>query len=100
MHDLIVFVAVEIAQRAPVFLLKWALGWAAKSLWRWVMVQGKEFLSTGQAAKKVGIRSWEVSRLYERGMMPPAARAGNRRIIPIEDLPALREAAKQAGYLK
>jgi excisionase family DNA binding protein len=60
----------------------------------------KQFYSTGEVSKILGIRSLHVSRIYERGFMPPATRVGPHRIIPAADLDALREAAKAAGYLK
>ena len=64
------------------------------------MSEPKTLYSTGQAAKVVGIRPDQVMRLYERGLMPPAQRVGIHRAIPVDDLPRLKEAAIEAGYLK
>ena len=58
-----------------------------------------EWLTTGQMAKRLGIDSWQVSRLYQRGLVEEPARLGRFRLIPAADLDKLRRAALAAGYL-
>lgn len=98
MEDCITAFGLAIAIRLTCWLAP--LAWT--KLRRCVMHPGqaKDFLSVGQVAEKLGINSVQVGRLYERGFLPAAPRVGMRRIIPVEDLPKLKEAAKQAGYLK
>ena len=56
-------------------------------------------MSTGEAAKALGIDAWQLVRLYERGLAEEPARFGRYRAIDPADLPALRRAAVKAGYL-
>lgn len=60
---------------------------------------GKTY-STGDAAKRLGVPSWKIRRLFERGLLPPPQRAGHLRVIEASDLPKVEEALRQAGYLK
>ena len=83
--------------------LRWALGLMATWLRRksdMATAATDQFLSVGDAGERIGVTAWQVSRLYERGFMTPAPRIGGRRIIPVADLPRLKEAARKAGYLK
>jgi DNA-binding transcriptional MerR regulator len=57
------------------------------------------FLTLGQVAQKFNCREWQVRRLYERQLLPPARRAGQYRIVTSEELPAIKAALLQAGYL-
>lgn len=103
MRDLITGAALAVAQALGVRLAITAASWLSAWVRRKFMGhsnQHPEFISVGQAANRLGIRTLHVCRLYERGFMPPAQRVGMRRIIPLEDLPKLKEAAKAAGYLK
>ena len=55
--------------------------------------------TTREAAAAVGIFDWQARRLYARGKLPEPIRFGPYRLIRREDLPALRQAAIEAGYL-
>jgi hypothetical protein len=56
-------------------------------------------MSTGDAARAIGVRDWQLTRLFRRGLVSEPARVGRFRIIRAADLPRLREAAVRAGYL-
>src|SRR4051794_7566913 len=56
-------------------------------------------LSIGQIAASWGVAAWKVRRLYERGILPPAARVGAYRVVPITDLPKIKAALREVGYL-
>jgi DNA-binding transcriptional MerR regulator len=56
-------------------------------------------LSTGDAASHVGVAPWQIRRLYERGILPPAARVGSYRVIDPDELPKIEAALRDAGYL-
>jgi hypothetical protein len=58
-----------------------------------------KFLSTGQAARRLGAAEWQVARLFVRNLLPEPTRFGRYRLIAEEDLPHLREALTAAGYL-
>jgi hypothetical protein len=55
--------------------------------------------SVGAAAAQFGVPAWKVRRLFERGLLPPAARVGPYRIIPGSELPDVERALKKVGYL-
>jgi hypothetical protein len=57
-------------------------------------------LTLGSVARRYGLSVWQVRRIYERGLMPPAARAGMYRIVTEGQLPAIEAALRQAGYLR
>lgn len=57
-------------------------------------------LMLGDAASRIGIRTWQLQRLYARGLLDAPARCGRYRLVDEADFPAIREAAIQAGYLK
>ncbi len=50
-------------------------------------------------ARQFGVQGWQVRRLFERGLLPPAARAGGYRLIAGGELPAVEAALRRAGYL-
>jgi hypothetical protein len=50
-------------------------------------------------AQHFGCPGWQVRRLFERGILPPAPRVGAYRVIPQQDLPAVERALRAAGYL-
>ena len=60
---------------------------------------GQRWFTTGQAARRIGVDAWQVSRLYQRGLVEEPARLGRFRLIPAGDLDKLRRAALAAGYL-
>jgi DNA-binding transcriptional MerR regulator len=56
-------------------------------------------LTIGAVAGRLGVAAWQVRRLYERGILPPAKRIGPYRVIDPADLPKVESALRQAGYL-
>ena len=56
-------------------------------------------LTIGAVARHFGCRTWQVRRLFERGLLPQAPRVGAYRVVAAGDLPAVEEALRQAGYL-
>jgi DNA-binding transcriptional MerR regulator len=57
-------------------------------------------LTMGDVATRFGVQVWQVRRLFERGLLPPAARVGAYRVVAADDLPAVEQALRTAGYLK
>ena len=57
-------------------------------------------LTLGDVAKRLGCRTWQVARLFERGILPDPPRVGLYRVVPIGDLPLVKRALKAAGYLE
>jgi DNA-binding transcriptional MerR regulator len=57
-------------------------------------------MTLGQVAARFGVQVWQVRRLYERGLLPPAVRVGAYRTVTETELPAIEQALRQAGYLK
>jgi len=103
MHDLIMRAALAVAQAVAVPCAVWALE-KMRRLLLWGITMGKTseaetiYLTASEAGKRLGLTAFEVTRTFERGFMPPAKKLGRVRMIPVEDLPALKEAAKRAGY--
>jgi hypothetical protein len=60
----------------------------------------EHYLSTGEAAVRLGLRDWQVARLYQRGLVEEPRRFGRFRLVAESDLPAIRRAAQTAGYLQ
>jgi hypothetical protein len=56
--------------------------------------------TTAQIARHYGLETWQVRRLYERKILPPAERFGLLRVIFDEDLPAVEAGLRKLGYLK
>ncbi len=56
-------------------------------------------MSTGELARRFGCEGWQVRRLYERGLLPPARRIGRYRYVAEADLPAVEGALARAGYI-
>lgn len=63
-----------------------------------------EPLLIGTVGRRFGCPPWQIRRLFERGLLPPAARVGAHRIIAARDLdkverylpPKAEEAAHRA----
>jgi DNA-binding transcriptional MerR regulator len=55
--------------------------------------------TTGALARHFGCEPWQIRRLFERGLLPPAQRVGAYRVIPASELPAVERALQTAGYL-
>jgi hypothetical protein len=51
------------------------------------------FHTVGAAARRYGCRPWQVRRLFERGLLPPAPRVGAYRVFATADLPHIERAA-------
>ncbi len=49
-------------------------------------------ITIGAAAERCGVPAWQVRRLFERGLLPAAARVGSYRVIDPDDLPKVRAA--------
>jgi hypothetical protein len=56
-------------------------------------------LTIGTIARRLGCKAWHVRRLFERNLLPPAARVGPYRVVAEADLPAIEQALRDAGYL-
>jgi DNA-binding transcriptional MerR regulator len=56
-------------------------------------------LTIGAVADRFGVAAWQVRRLFERGILPPAIRVGPYRVIDPADLPKIEAALRAAGYL-
>jgi DNA-binding transcriptional MerR regulator len=56
-------------------------------------------LTIGAVAEHFGVSPWQVRRLFERGMLLPAARVGAYRVVESSDLPEIKKALQNAGYL-
>jgi hypothetical protein len=53
----------------------------------------------GAVAKAHWVAPWQVRRLFERHILPEPPRMGCYRVVLPEDMPRVREALRQAGYL-
>jgi len=58
------------------------------------------YLTLGDVADRFGVRIWQVRRLFERELLPPASRIGMYRVIAERDLPKVEAALRKAGYLR
>jgi hypothetical protein len=56
-------------------------------------------LTVGGVAKHFGLPAWQVRRLFETNRLPEPMRVGRYRIVTAADLPAIRAALVDAGYL-
>jgi predicted DNA-binding transcriptional regulator AlpA len=56
-------------------------------------------LTCGEVATRIGVKDWQIRKLFSRGLLPTPARLGLNRIIAEDDLPAVREALARGGYL-
>jgi MerR HTH family regulatory protein len=57
------------------------------------------FHTVGAVARRYGCRPWQVRRLFERGLLPPAPRVGAYRVFSAADLPRIEQALRRAGYI-
>jgi DNA-binding transcriptional MerR regulator len=64
------------------------------------MLTTSPVLTLGDVAARCGVAVWQVRRLYERGILPPAMRLSRYRVVNPDDLPAIEAALRQVGYLK
>jgi len=59
-----------------------------------------DFISLGDVAKRLGCEPWQVRRLFEKRILPPAHRIGMYRVVEKNELPKIKTALVEAGYLK
>jgi hypothetical protein len=53
----------------------------------------------GALARKWGIPTWKVRRVFERLLLPEPERISNWRVVRDEDVPALERVLREVGYL-
>jgi DNA-binding transcriptional MerR regulator len=58
-----------------------------------------DIITLGVVARHYGCKPWQVRRLFERGLLPPARRVGAYRIVSTDELPRVEQALRDAGYL-
>src|SRR5262245_2354429 len=63
-------------------------------------MKSSEWYTIGDAANHCGVRPWQVRRRFENGKLPPAPRVGAYRVIAKADLPLVKKALEEAGYIK
>jgi DNA-binding transcriptional MerR regulator len=56
-------------------------------------------LTIGALARHFNCPAWQVRRLFERGFLPPATRVCPYRVVSASDLPTVKLALQDAGYL-
>jgi hypothetical protein len=59
-----------------------------------------KFMSLDEVAKRLGCEVWQVRRVFEKKLLPPAHRIGMYRVVEKSELPRIRAALVKAGYLK
>jgi excisionase family DNA binding protein len=59
-----------------------------------------EVMGVGEAARRLGVDTWELRRLYEKGQLPDPPRIGRHRLIRGSELPRLRDLLREAGKIK
>ena len=57
-------------------------------------------ITIGRAATLLGVKPWQVRRVFERGALPEPARVGAYRVVTEGDLPIIKSALQRLGYLK
>lgn len=57
-------------------------------------------ISIGQIALKLHVFPWKIRRLFETGKLPEPERIGNYRLFTEADIPRIKKALEEAGYLK
>lgn len=61
---------------------------------------GEKRFTLGEVADLCGTQAWRVRRLFERGLVADCERVGRQRVVKESELPAIRKALADAGYLK
>ena len=64
-----------------------------------MLMQRKPYYTLGEIAREHGATVWQVRRLFERGILPPAERIGLYRVVRADDLPRVVDALRVAGYI-
>lgn len=62
-------------------------------------MQDGQIYTLGTLARRYGCSVWQLRRIFERGLLPPAARVGAYRVVAEADLPKVEAALRAAGYL-
>lgn len=60
----------------------------------------ERLLTLGEVADHFRVYVWQVQRLYERKLLAPPPRVGNRRVVPESGLAVVKAALVRGGYLK
>ena len=60
---------------------------------------GKKLLTPGQVAQELGCQVWQLTRLYELGLLPEPPRVGRCRILTRADVPGIKAALRKRGHL-
>jgi predicted DNA-binding transcriptional regulator AlpA len=58
------------------------------------------YLTLGQVAERLGCQSWQVLRLFQRGLLPEPPRIGINRVVHRDRIPEIKAALEKAGFLK
>jgi hypothetical protein len=56
-------------------------------------------LTLGQIANRLGCQLWHVQRVFDRGLVNEAPRVGRQRVVYPDQIPAVRQALTDAGFL-
>ena len=57
------------------------------------------FLSVGELADFLGVQTWQIARLFERGLVREPPRISGRRIIPKCRVPEIIDRLRDCGWL-
>lgn len=63
------------------------------------MADASGVFTLGDLARRWGVATWQIRRLYETGVLPPAARVGAYRIVAAGDVWRVERALESVGYL-
>lgn len=60
------------------------------------------FLTMGQVAERIGqgAQVWQIVRIFNRELLPPAMRLGRYRVVPEGRLKEIATVLREAGFLK
>ena len=58
----------------------------------------RDLFTIGQIAERFGVPTWQVRRLFQRALLPPAKRLGVYRVFGEDDLKTIESALEKAGY--
>ena len=59
-----------------------------------------DFFSTREMGDLLGVKTWQVRRLFEDGTLPEPPRFVGKRAIPKDMIPAIVEAMRGRGWLR
>ena len=58
----------------------------------------ESYATVGQIAEFLRVQSWQVQRLFKRGILPEPPRFGGRRMVPKETIPEIVAALQERGW--